>query len=63
MTPEERIKSFIRLSTKLLAQLRELSALHEQIRQIHTVTTENQEVLKSTSSGITRGYRRRLGKV
>ena len=33
MTPEERIEYFVTISTNILAQLKELSALHEQIRQ------------------------------
>jgi hypothetical protein len=46
MTPEQRIESFTRTSATILAQLEELRALHEQIRQAQEAILERQQVQK-----------------
>jgi hypothetical protein len=50
MIPEQRIKYFIRLSANLLAQLRELNALQEQLRHVQDVAVERQEVVQTDNS-------------
>lgn len=47
MTPEERIEYFAKMSATMLAQLEELRALHEQIRQVEKAI--RQEVVQKTS--------------
>lgn len=48
MTLEERIKSFARMCAAMLAQLEELRALQEQIRQVQEAILERQQVVQRT---------------
>jgi hypothetical protein len=58
MTPEERIESYIKLSTNLLEQLHQLSRLHEQMRQVDVAVGRKEGQSDNSSSGAARDYKR-----